>query len=152
MIVNSNGEVVAVGRNQVEKSNDPTAHAEIQCLRAAAEIEGTWRLYNYTLYTTLEPCPMCMGAIQQSRVKALVYGAKDHRLGAAGSWVDMVYANKHPFHDSMQIEEGVLAEESSSLLKRFFLIRRREDELDGALDASAQSDRGFSYKSVLDGE
>ena len=152
MIVNSYGEVVAVGRNQIEKSNDPTAHAEIQCLRAAAEIEGTWRLSNHTLYTTLEPCPMCMGAIQQSRIKTLVYGAKDHRLGAAGSWVDMVHSNKHPFHDNMHVEEGVLAEESSSLLKRFFLIRRREDDLKDAHDASAQSDRGFSYKSVLDGE
>jgi tRNA(adenine34) deaminase len=130
---------------------DPTAHAEILCIRAAAEIEGSWRLVNYTLYTTLEPCPMCMGAIQQSRIKTLVYGAKDFRLGAAGSWIDLVHKNKHPFHD-MNVVGGVLEDESSSLLKRFFLIRRREDDFDDSNKISTwQIDRGFCYKSVLDG-
>ena len=69
-----NGEVIATSRNNVEKNNDVTSHAEIECIRKAAKITGNWRLSDYTLYTTLEPCVMCMAAIQSARLKKVVYG------------------------------------------------------------------------------
>ena len=126
VIADSNGIVIATGRNQVETLKDGTAHAEILCLRKAANVIDNWRLNDCTLYTTLEPCPMCMGAIQNFRIKKVVYAASDYRLGACGSWIDLV-SSKHPFHN-VELERGVLEEESSILLKRFFQMRRREND------------------------
>ena len=136
VIADSNGTVIATGRNQVETLKDGCAHAEILCLRRAADVIGNWRLNDCTLYTTLEPCPMCLGAIQSFRIKKVVYGASDHRLGACGSWVNLVEA-QHPFH-LVELEGGVLQEESSILLKRFFQMRRREQ-----LDDIPIIDRGI---------
>ncbi|MEL7430933.1 MAG: tRNA adenosine(34) deaminase TadA [Chlamydiota bacterium] len=114
--------VIGAGHNRVESLKDATAHAEILALKSASQSMGDWRLLDTTLYVTLEPCVMCAGAIMQSRVKRVVFGAKDLRLGANGSFVDL-FKEKHPMHQVV-IEGGVLAEESSVLLKTFFQKRR----------------------------
>lgn len=114
--------VIGAGHNRVESLKDATAHAEILALKSASQSMGDWRLLDTTLYVTLEPCVMCAGAIMQSRVKRVVFGAKDLRLGANGSFVDL-FKEKHPMHQVV-IEGGVLAEESSALLKTFFQKRR----------------------------
>lgn len=126
VLVDENGEVLAAARNRVEALRDPTAHAEMECLRLASQQRANWRLLNCTLYTTLEPCPMCAGALQAARVRRVVYAASDRRLGALGSWVDLVGAG-HPFHN-LQVERGVCEDEAAILLKRFFQMRRRENE------------------------
>lgn len=143
VIVDDQGRVVAAGRNGVNAQNDATAHAEIVTMRKASKILNNWRLNNCTLYTTLEPCLMCLGAAQGFRLNRIVYGAQDHRLGALGSWVNM-QDNLHPFHQ-VQITSGVLQEESSALLKRFFQNRRRENESARNADLSESAkveDRG----------
>lgn len=90
ILVSSEGEVLAAAGNRTEGSADPTAHAEMACIRGAAAARGAWRLLHATLYVTLEPCPMCAGALLQSRVGAVVYGARNTLLGADGSWVAML--------------------------------------------------------------
>jgi tRNA(adenine34) deaminase len=124
VLVDGEGRVVAAGRNGVEQQKDATAHAEISVLRKAAKLIGNWRLQDCTLYTTLEPCAMCFSAAQGFRVKRVVYGAKDTRLGALGSWINLS-EKAHPFH-TIEVTSGVLEEESGTLLKRFFQLRRRE--------------------------
>lgn len=126
VLVDEHGEVLAAARNRVEAMRDSTAHAEMECLRLASRVRANWRLLNCTLYTTLEPCPMCTGALQAARVQRVVYAASDRRLGALGSWVDLVSAG-HPFH-RMEVEGGVCEEEAANLMKRFFQMRRRESE------------------------
>ena len=127
VLVDEHGVVVSTGRNRVESLKDCTRHAEIEAIRRASEIRGNWRLLGCTLYTTLEPCVMCMGAIQASRLKRVVFGARDIRLGACGSWVDLTHTGlKHPYSD-VTVDVGVLSEESATLLKRFFQSRRREN-------------------------
>ncbi len=116
------GKVIARGYNQVELLKDATAHAEMLCLSAAFDVVGDWRLLNTTLYTTLEPCLMCAGAILQSRIKKLVWGAPDHRLGANGSFID-VFKKKHPMH-TIEITSHVLEEECGILMKQFFQKKR----------------------------
>ena len=112
--MDNNGVVIATSRNSVEKAMDATAHAEINCLRRASKFLQNWRLPNCTIYTTLEPCPICISALQAARIKRIVYGARDHRLGACGSYIDLSDngITKHPFH-SIQITGGLLEEESS---------------------------------------
>jgi tRNA(adenine34) deaminase len=114
--------IIARAHNSVESLLDPTAHAELICLRKAAAAIGNWRLLNATLYTTLEPCSMCAGALFLARVLRVVFGAYDLRHGAAGSFVDL-FAKPHPIH-RLIIKGGVLADESSKLLKDFFRKRR----------------------------
>lgn len=116
--------VIARGHNQTELLQDATAHAEMLCLTAGASQLNNWRLTDATLYCTLEPCCMCAGALISSRVKRLVWGAKDLRVGANGSWID-VFAQKHPIHE-VEILSGVLEEESSALLKKFFQEKRKK--------------------------
>ena len=136
VIVDENGVVLSASRNNVGETNDATCHAEINCIRSASALLKNWRLNNCTLYSTLEPCPMCLGAIQAARIKRVVYGAKDNRLGATGTWVDL---NKdHPFHQ-LKIEGGLLEEDSALLLRRFFQEVRQKSDAD-ALDYSF--DRG----------
>ncbi len=113
-----NNKIIAYGRNQVEKLVDATAHAEILCLSSAPSAYGDWRLEDCILYCTLEPCPMCAGAILNSRVKKVVWGAPDLRLGANGSWVDL-FEKKHPFHQ-VEISGGLLQEEAAYLMQDFF--------------------------------
>ena len=140
VIVDSNGIVLATARNQVETKHDVTAHAEIECLRKVTKLRNNWRLPDCTLYSTLEPCPMCLGAIQASRIKRVVYAAPDLRVGACGSWVDLV-TSKHPFH-TVELKSGLLQEESSILLKRFFQMRRRESTTRESTTTAAENGDG----------
>ncbi|MGW7509109.1 tRNA adenosine(34) deaminase TadA [Streptomyces massasporeus] len=110
--------VLAVGHNEREAGRDPTAHAELIALRRAASALGAWRLAGCTLVVTLEPCTMCAGAIQQSRVDRLVYGARDEKAGAAGSLWDLVRDRR--LNHRPEVIEGVLAEECAGLLTAFF--------------------------------
>ena len=121
-VIARNGEIIARGHNLREQTNDPTAHAEIIAMRRAAEVLSSWRLEGCTLYVTLEPCPMCAGAISQARVERLVYGAADERYGCAGS----VYRipEDPAFNHFCPCDGGILEEECSSLLHDFFKDRR----------------------------
>ncbi|MEV5358417.1 tRNA adenosine(34) deaminase TadA [Streptomyces sp. NPDC086081] len=110
--------VLAAGHNEREAGGDPTAHAEVLALRRAATALGRWRLAGCTLVVTLEPCTMCAGAIQQSRVDRLVYGARDEKAGAAGSLWDLVRDRR--LNHRPEVIEGVLAEECAALLTAFF--------------------------------
>lgn len=121
-VVVHDGEVVGTGRNERELRGDPTAHAELLALRAAALSLGGWRLSGAVLYVTLEPCPMCAGAIQQARIARTVYGAPDQKLGAAGSVINIL-GDPRLLH-RVEVQGGVLAGESLSVLQRFFDERR----------------------------
>ena len=114
--------VIATGSNQPILSCDPTAHAEIQALRAAGQVLGNYRLADCTLYVTLEPCAMCAGAMVHARIARLVYGAADPKAGAAGSVFNLVESAE--LNHRIEIAGGVLAEESRSLLQEFFRSRR----------------------------
>lgn len=114
--------IVGEGWNRPISANDPTAHAEIVALRAAAEKLATYRLLDTTLYVTLEPCPMCAGAMVHARVKRLVYAATDPRAGAAGTVFNIV---QHPLlNHRLDCEAGVMGEECGAMLRGFFLRRR----------------------------
>jgi tRNA(adenine34) deaminase len=117
-----NGEVIASGHNASITNSDPSAHAEIVALRSAGEAIGNHRLPDATLYVTLEPCVMCTGAIVQSRVRRVVFGAYDMKAGALGSVEDL--SDSRAFNHRFEINGGVLAEESSALLQEFFRSRR----------------------------
>jgi tRNA(adenine34) deaminase len=122
-IVVLNGEVIATGRNAVLSNHDPTAHAEIVALRAAALRLDNYRLPGCELYTTLEPCAMCAGAMIHARISRLVYGASDPKAGAAGSVLSVI---NHPqLNHQLQVTAGVLAEECGELLRAFFRERRQ---------------------------
>ena len=116
------GEVVAVGANERELRQDPTAHAEILALREAARAAGRWRVLNATLYVTLEPCAMCAGAIVLARVPRVVYGASDPKAGAAGSVLDVL--SEPRLNHRPEVEGGVLGQECGELLSEFFASRR----------------------------
>lgn len=113
-----NGKVIARAHNQRENLIDPTAHAEILCIKKAARKLGGWRLNSVTLYSTLEPCPMCAGALVHSRIKQVVYGAVDPKAGACGSVMDIITSD-HLNH-KVEVVSGVLAKESGEILKKFF--------------------------------
>ncbi|GGY30087.1 tRNA adenosine(34) deaminase TadA [Streptomyces djakartensis] len=113
--------VLAAGHNEREAGGDPTAHAEVLALRRAAAALGAWRLAGCTLVVTLEPCTMCAGAIQQSRVDRLVYGARDEKAGAAGSLWDLLRDRR--LNHRPEVIGGVLAEEGARLLTEFFRSR-----------------------------
>ena len=121
-VIVRDGQIVAAGHNARERTSDPTDHAEIAAIRRAARALGGWRLTGCTLYVTLEPCPMCAGAISQSRVERLVYGAADPRCGCAGS----VYRipEDPAFNHFCPSDGGVLAGECAALLHSFFASRR----------------------------
>lgn len=110
--------VLASGHNEREATGDPTAHAEVLALRRAAAALGEWRLTGCTLVVTLEPCSMCAGALVQSRVDRVVYGARDEKAGAAGSVWDVVRDRR--LNHRPEVIEGVLAEETAGVLTRFF--------------------------------
>jgi tRNA(adenine34) deaminase len=116
------GEMIARGQNRVMRDADPTAHAEIVALRAAARVLKNYRLNGCTLYATLEPCSMCAGAMIHARVERLVYAAPDPKAGAAGSVLSVL--NHEKLNHQMIVEQGLLAKESSELLKDFFRERR----------------------------
>src|SRR3954452_21640918 len=121
-VVVHDGEVVGVGANERELRSDPTAHAEVLALREAAARLDTWRLLDTILYVTLEPCAMCAGAIVLARVPRVVYGADDPKAGMAGSVLDVL--SEPRFNHRPNVSGGLLAQESSDLLRRFFAERR----------------------------
>lgn len=116
------GVVIGDGFNQPIGMHDPTAHAEIVALRAAAQRIGNYRLTGSTLYVTLEPCAMCSGAVMQARVARVIFGAADPRAGAAGSVFNVLDSER--LNHRISIERGVLAEEAAQLLQNFFRARR----------------------------
>ena len=122
LIVNELGEIVSLGKNEREKDNDPTAHAEVLAIRRAGEKLGSWRLYDLTLIVTLEPCVMCAGAILQSRLKRLVFGAFDQKAGAVGSSLDVIRDVRAL--SKVEVVSGVLEKECAKLLTDFFATKR----------------------------
>lgn len=122
-VVVKDGEIVATGFNQPIGTHDPTAHAEIMALRAAATVLGNYRLPGCELYVTLEPCTMCAGAMMHARLARVVYGAPDPKTGACGSVVNLFAQEKLNHHT--QVLGGVMAEQCAGLLKEFFAERRR---------------------------
>lgn len=118
VVLGPDGVVLGHGRNERERDADPTAHAEIVALRAAARARGEWRLDGCTLVVTLEPCTMCAGALVLARVERLVFGAFDEKAGAVGSLWDVVRDRR--LNHRPEVVSGVLAEESASLLLEFF--------------------------------
>ena len=122
VIVSASGEIIARGRNQRELTEDPTAHAEIVAIREAAQLLGDWRLNEYTLVVSLEPCVMCAGAIQAARLSRVVFGAWDEKVGASGSLYDLVRDKR--LGSQIEVISGVLEIESNTLLKNFFSTKR----------------------------
>lgn len=121
VVLSPDGTVLATGHNEREVTGDPTAHAEVLALRRAAAVYGEWRLTGCTLVVTLEPCVMCAGALVQSRVDRLVFGAPDEKAGAVGSLWDLVRDRR--LNHRPEVVRGVLAEECAALLTRFFRDR-----------------------------
>jgi tRNA(adenine34) deaminase len=124
IVVDENGKTVGIGRNQREELNNPLAHAEIQALQNAAENHGNWRLDNCTLIVTLEPCTMCAGAIVNSRMRQVIFGADEPKTGAVGSLFDVI-RDRRLTHQP-EVIAGVLAEESAQLLRSFFADKRND--------------------------
>lgn len=119
------GEVIARAGNAREEAHDPTAHAELTAIRHAARSLGGWRLIGCTLYVTLEPCPMCAGAIVNARIPRVVFGAYDPKAGAFGSVYNL---NEGRLNHTAEVTGGVLEEECAALLKHFFKAKRRRKE------------------------
>jgi tRNA(adenine34) deaminase len=122
LIVNDQGEIIGVGENLREKNNDPTAHAEIIAIKNAAQKMGNWRLDDLTMVVTLEPCAMCAGAIVQTRIKRLVFGAFDEKAGAVGSIWDVVRDKR--VLTKVEVISGVLEKECAQVLTNFFKGKR----------------------------
>lgn len=120
-----NGEIIARGYNRKEAAKDPSAHAEIEVLRAAAQALGQWRLNGVTLFVTMEPCPMCMGAIIQARVDTVVFGAWDKNWGACGSLLN--FAETEGLQYYPEVIGGIREKECAALTADFFKARRKED-------------------------
>jgi tRNA(adenine34) deaminase len=120
------GKIIARGYNQVEMLKDATAHAEMLCLTAGESALENWRLSETTLYSTIEPCSMCAGAMLLTRIQTLVWGAPDIRHGANGSWVDL-FSKVHPTH-SIAIRKGVLQELCGTLMRDFFQMQRSKKQ------------------------
>lgn len=116
-------EIIARAHNRREQLQDPLAHAEIFVIKEASSKLGTWRLTELVIYVTLEPCPMCAGAMVQARVKRLVYGLADPRAGAAGSVMNVL--QHESLNHFVEVKGGVLAEESRELLRSFFAKKRK---------------------------
>jgi tRNA(adenine34) deaminase len=127
------GRLVAKAYNQREQLQDPTAHAEIIALTQAASALGLWRLHGCTIYVTLEPCPMCAGALVLARLDRLVYGCPDPKTGACGSLYDIVRDGR--LNHRLEVTAGVLADDCGRMLQDFFRVRRRRN-------GTADEDRG----------
>jgi tRNA(adenine34) deaminase len=134
------GVVLGEGWNQSIQLNDPSAHAEMLAIRQAAEKVGNYRLIDCTLYVTLEPCAMCAGLLVHSRVKRLVFGAKDAKTGAAGSVLDVV---RHPvLNHQLDVQDGLLAQQCANKLSEFFRRRRAEQKALKQLEKQQSVDEG----------
>ncbi|MGZ4313743.1 MAG: tRNA adenosine(34) deaminase TadA [Solirubrobacteraceae bacterium] len=121
-VVVKDGEVIGAGHNERELRGDPTAHAEIIALRAAAQSVGSWRVLDSVLYVTLEPCAMCAGAVVLARVPRVVFGTADTKAGAAGSVLNVLAEPR--LNHRPQVESGLLAQECADALRAFFASRR----------------------------
>ncbi len=121
VLVDESGKVIGRGRNRCQESGDATAHAEMEAIRQACRARGDWRLTGCTLVATLEPCPMCAGAIINSRISAVVYGAREEQTGACGSVIDLFYER---FGHRPAVYADVCGEECGALLRAFFRGRR----------------------------
>jgi tRNA(adenine34) deaminase len=139
-VIVKDGEVIARGYNLRETTGDPTTHAEMIAIREAAARLGGWRLEGCSLYVTLEPCPMCAGAIIQSRIELVVYGADDPKAGCVGTLMDLLSDTR--FNHQAEVVSGVLQEECGEILTRFFRsLRRKKKELKRLAKESAEADR-----------
>ncbi|HNX16004.1 MAG TPA: tRNA adenosine(34) deaminase TadA [Bacilli bacterium] len=125
-VIVKNNRIIARGYNKRETTNDPTAHAEIVAIRKASKKLSNWRLEGCDLYVTIEPCIMCAGAIIQSRIAHVYYGAPDPKGGALGSSIDVLSADKINHHPD--ITGGVLSEECSKIIKEYFQKKRKKDD------------------------
>jgi tRNA(adenine34) deaminase len=125
VIISKQGEIVSTGHNERELHNDPTAHAEIVAIRRACEKSGQWRLEDHTIIVTLEPCSMCAGAIAQSRISTVIFGAWDEKAGAVGSVWDLLRDPRSL--NKVEVKAGVLADECSAMLKDFIQGVRKRD-------------------------
>ena len=121
VVVGPDGEILGRGRNRRQESGDATAHAEIEAIREACAVLGDWRLEGCTLYVTLEPCPMCAGAVINARVPVVVFGAREALSGSCGSVIDLFYER---FGHRPQVYAGVLEADCAALLKAFFQAKR----------------------------
>lgn len=127
-VIVKDGEVVSTGRNTRETKKTALGHAEIEAIASACEKLGSWRLSGCTMYVTLEPCPMCAGAIINARIDRVVYGAKDDKAGSMGTLIDLSKVN---FNHNPRLTAGVMADESAKLLSEFFSqLRDKEREKD----------------------
>ena len=120
-VVVCDGKIIAKAHNEREKSGMATAHAELLAIEEACRVKGSWRLSDCTLYVTLEPCPMCAGAIVNSRLGKVVFGAKDARAGALGSLIDL---KNYPLNHKPQCLSGVMERECADILRIFFAKKR----------------------------
>lgn len=122
------GRIVGRGRNRREEKQHTSSHAEMEAIRQANEALGTWRLDDCTLYVTLEPCPMCAGAIVQARIPRVVVGSMNPKAGCAGSVMNLL--QEPGFNHQVELEKGILEEECSTMLKEFFKALRKRKSLD----------------------
>lgn len=137
-VITLDGKIVGRGRNRRESGRDALAHAELEAIHQACQALGGWRLWRCTLYVTLEPCPMCAGAIINARIPRVVYGGQDVRFGACGSVTDLFAM---PFNHRPQVERGLLEEEALALLQEFFQTlrkKRKKKKSDFILDAAPE--------------
>lgn len=125
-VIVRDGRIIARGHNRRHNDHDPTAHAEILAIRRAASVLGDWRLSGCTLYVTLEPCPMCAGAIINARIPHVYYGAKDPKAGSCGSVVNLF---ELPYNHKPELTGGIMGEECAQILTEFF--RRLRQKKDG---------------------
>ena len=136
IICNATGEIIGTGRNRCLEKHDATAHAEIEAIRQASNVMGDWRLEGCTLFVTLEPCPMCTGAIMNARVRTVVFGARDPIKGACGSVIDLFSEN---FPDKAAVFNGVLEEECAAMLSTFFNRIRNNHSDDSCVEEGGTS-------------
>ena len=126
VIVREN-EIIARGHNMRNTAKNPLRHAEIDIINIAADVVGDWRLEDCTLYVTVEPCPMCAGAIVQARIPRVVFGTRNNKAGCAGSILNLLQEPK--FNHQVEVTEGLLQEECSEIMKRFFKRFRKSKEV-----------------------
>ena len=126
-VVVLDGRVIGKGHNQRERLSDPTAHAEMIAITAAAQAIGSWRLDGATLYVTLEPCPMCAGALVNARIKRVVFGAKDPKAGACGTLFNIPEDER--LNHRLEVVGGVLGEEGGSILTSYFREKRKQGKV-----------------------
>lgn len=125
-VIVKDGEIIGRGYNRKEGLHDPTAHAEMMAIREASHSLEAWRLTDAEVYVTIEPCVMCMGALIQSRVSKLIFGARDPKFGGARSLYELAEDPRH--NHRFEVIEGVLEEECASIMKDFFRMRRRQNK------------------------